>query len=257
MPNVLLPRRKPEPGTSHAAGRSGREPGLGGDRAPLLSGMEPELGGSRRVKADPRLLAMLLGRERDRQAAIEHILDRGWARLYALELVKIVSTPEMRRLPGGRTGKTYTTAQRIAATRALEAFGQAVAVEALVEALGDRAWWVGQYAMDALVAVGPPAVGELSGALSHRVPVVRRRAADVLGLIGDRRATDSLLAAVEDDVPWVRMRAVQALGRLRDSAAAPALQKALHDQDALVVRAAIEALRQIGADGELGVSGRS
>jgi hypothetical protein len=225
----------------------GMEPALGGQHAPQISGMEPELGGSRRVKPDPRLVGLLLGSEDERQAAIEHILDRGLARLYALELVKIVSTREIRQLRTRRRVHPYTTEQRIAATRALESFGQAVAVEALAEALGDRAWWVGQYAIDALIAIGPPAVDEVIAALEHREPIVRRRAADVLGFIGDRRATGALTKAVADDFAWVRMRAVEALGRLRDPAASRALQDALHDPDALVARAAVEALRQLGA----------
>lgn len=227
--------------------QGGMEPALGGEHAPQITGMEPELGGSRRAKPDPRLVALLLGDDDERQTAIDYILDRGLARLYALELVKIVSTREIRRLRTTRRVRPYTTAQRIAATRALEAFGQVVAVEALVDALGDRAWWVGQYAIDALIATGHQAVDAVIAALGHQEAIVRRRAADVLGFIGDRRATDALVEATGDDFAWVRMRAIEALGRLRDPAATRALKDALHDPDALVARAAVEALRQFGA----------
>ena len=130
------------------------------------------------------------------------------------------------------------------------AFGQEVAVEALVEALADPAWWVGEYAMDALVAVGGIAAAPTIGALERGGPIVRRRAADVLGLIGDWQATATLIKAVRDEEAWVRTRAVQALGLLGDPHAIPALQKALRDEDRLVVRAAVEALGQLDADGQ-------
>ena len=58
----------------------GMEPGLGGTPANRLSGFEPELGGRRRIKANPRLLVMLLGGSDERDYATQHILDRGLGR---------------------------------------------------------------------------------------------------------------------------------------------------------------------------------
>jgi HEAT repeat protein len=235
----------------------GQEPALGGQQPPEISGMEPELGGIHRVKVDPRIVVMLLGSEDERAAAITHVLDKKLGRLYALELVKIISAREVRRMRRKRWGYAYTTDQRIAATIALEAFGQEVAVEGLVEALGDGAWWVGQFAMDALVAVGSPAIEEVVKVLSHRNPIVRRRAADVLGDIGDRHVTLTLAKAYDDDTAWVRIRVVQALGRLDDPRAVPTLQQALRDEDGPVRRAAVEALSGMGIQAQQDGAGRN
>ncbi len=44
-----------------------------------------------------------------------------------------------------------------------------------------------------------------------------------LGLIGDRAAVDGLLAALRDPEPVVRARAAEALGQIGDARAAPAV----------------------------------
>lgn len=225
---------------------SGLEPVLGQpNTSPALTGLEPELGGLRRVRPDPRLVAALIGPFDAREAAIRQVLDRGWARIYALELVKILSVQKVGRARRADGEPVYTDEQRITATLVLQRFGHDVSVAALVEALSDRAWWVGQYAMDALVATGPAAVLPVIGALQTGTAITRRRAADILGEIGDNRAFDALLAAARDPEGWVRARVAQALGLLRDRRAVPILQRMARDDDPVVVRNANEALRCI------------
>ncbi|NDJ36629.1 MAG: HEAT repeat domain-containing protein [Chloroflexi bacterium] len=201
-----------------------RSPRLGGENDQAHSGLEPGLGGVRRPKPDPVLLMALLDDSSPAwRDALVTITDRGLGRIYALELVKIIAAGD--RTTRHREG--YEAAQRIAATRALEALGSEVAVGALVEALGDRQWWVGQYAVQALIAVGGPALDELASALDNPDPIVRRRIADVLGGIRDRRMTTVLMDVLaNDDSGWVRTRAARALGLLRDRRAAETLREA-------------------------------
>jgi hypothetical protein len=230
---------------------TGNEPSLGGQAQVRLSGLEPSLGGERRIKPDPRILNALLDDTFDTwQLAVNDVLNAGHGRIYALELIKIIAADRRRRshrrggLPVG-----YSTSQRIAATRALEAFGEEVSVQALIDLLNDREWWLGQYAVDALIAVGSPAVEELIAALSKSLyPIVRRRAALILGGIRDLRAVEPLTQALKDDPEsWVRECAAKGLGQLRTRQAVPALQFASHeDPDHKVRRGAQIALEQLG-----------
>jgi hypothetical protein len=231
---------------------TGSEPSLGGDARPRLTGMEPGLGGSRRVKADPRLVLALLDDQSDEwTSTISHVLDSGLGRIYALELVKIVAAGNRRRRRGGVL-VGYSTAQRIAATRALEALGEAVAVQALVDVLGDRAWWVGQYAIDALIAIGPPAADTVIEALENPDPIARRRAAVILGGIGDLGAVEPLTDVLNGDpVGWVRACAARGLGDLRARSSVEALRAAARgDRDQVVRQYARRALAQMGLPAE-------
>ncbi len=232
---------------------TGDEPSLGGQAHIRLSGLEPGLGGERRIKPDPRTLnALLDDNSDDWQRSINDVLNAGHGRIYALELIKIVAADRRRRSrrPGGLP-VGYGTSQRIAATRALEAFGEEVAVQALVDLLDDREWWLGQYAIDALISVGSPAVEELIAVLSKSLdPIVRRRAALILGGIRDLRALEPLTEALQDDpVGWVRECAAKGLGQLSTRQAVPALQLAYReDPDRDVRYAARTALEQLGVE---------
>lgn len=229
--------------------RSGDEPALSRQAHFRLTGMEPGLSGSTHAKADQRLVLELLddGSE-EWYRTINQILDAGLGRVYALELIKIIALGSRRRRRGGMP-VGYNTAQRIAATRALEVFGHEVAVHALIAVLGDvTAWWVGQYAVQALIAIGSPATGALVEALSSPDPIVRRRVADVLGQIGDFRAVEPLIALLEaDPVGWVRARAVRSLGFLRARQSIGVLLVARrNDEDELVRRYAFHSLSRMG-----------
>jgi len=220
----------------------GDEPFLGSVHKPVTTtGREPGLGGVRRANVDPQRLADLLGHSGERvwRESVDYVLDKGQTRGYALTLVAVLAEVQHRRESG------YTSEHRIAATRALQAFGDEVATQALVDLLADRTeWWLGQYAKDALVAISNPAVPLVLKALSHYDPIARRRAALILGEIGDRLALQPLVTLLYDDpVPWVRACAAKGLETFIYSAdARGALLQAVNDKDDLVRRYAHEVL---------------
>jgi HEAT repeat protein len=87
-----------------------------------------------------------------------------------------------------------------------------LAVDALIEALGDENWRVAEYAGEAL------------------------------GKIGDRRATPALAKRLDNPSKWVRRRTVNALADMADPAAIEPLALCLHDSSREVRREVIRAL---------------
>ena len=83
----------------------------------------------------------------------------------------------------------------------------------------------------ALSQFGKEGVPQLIAALKHEDVVVRCNAAEVLGMIRDRRALKPLLSALEDEHWWVRFRAATALGELGDAKAIPGLIATLDRSD--------------------------
>lgn len=207
-----------------------------------FSWMEPALGGDRHHKVDPEHLASLVG-VRGATAwrqSVDYVLDNGLVRGYALKLTAVIAATH-------HEHAKLSLDHRIMATRALEAFGDEVATQALVDLLSDRtAWWVGQYAMDALTAIGFAATSLLLPSLVHYDPVVRRRVAQVLGEIRDPAAIQHLLERLSvEEQPWVRACTVRALGSFAyRPAVVAALQDALTDADRLVRQYARESLSQ-------------
>ena len=97
---------------------------------------------------------------------------------------------------------------------------------------GGRAWWRS--------LKGPIAV--LLRDLEAQNPLVRRRAAEALVRLGDRRAVSALAHALRDPAPDVRMACARALGRMGDAAARGALRPLMRDARPAVRVAAAEAL---------------
>ncbi len=75
---------------------------------------------------------------------------------------------------------------------------------------------------------------------------VRQKAANVLGLFGDKRAVEPLIKALMDNEGSVRSRAARALGNLGDKRAVEPLIKALMDNEESVRRRAADALGDLG-----------
>ena len=98
----------------------------------------------------------------------------------------------------------------------------------------------------ALGEIGAPAVPGLLAALRDAEEDVRRKAAWVLGKIGDAAAVPGLLAALHDADVDVRVAAAAALGQIGDATAVPGLLAALHDADVDVRWTAARALERIG-----------
>jgi HEAT repeat protein len=87
---------------------------------------------------------------------------------------------------------------------------------------------------DMAVRVGRRAVEALIAKLQDPVPLVRRRAAEALGLLKDRGAVGPLARALLDADRGVRAQAAEALGQVRGVRALAPLSAALADPEAAV-----------------------
>ncbi|HJL14799.1 MAG TPA: HEAT repeat domain-containing protein, partial [Sandaracinaceae bacterium LLY-WYZ-13_1] len=130
---------------------------------------------------------------------------------------------------------------RATVLRTLGALGGEEAVRVLVEWLG--AADVGDQAVDALVAVGAPAVPHLIRALE--VPASAPRAARALGRIGDARGAEPLLGALQGALPAARGVILEALAAIGDARATPSVLAMLEDPSPTVVAAALAALGRL------------
>jgi len=108
---------------------------------------------------------------------------------------------------------------------------------------GMRMDTVGDFAAQALAAIGEPAVGPLGGILKTGTPSARCRAATVLGESDDPRRIDFLLPAARDDDPSVRWTAVAALAPVREKRVMEAFIAATKDPEEDVNVTAIWALK--------------
>jgi HEAT repeat protein len=99
-----------------------------------------------------------------------------------------------------------------------------------------------------LLAIGADAVAPLIEKLQAASSAARIAAADLLGRLGDRRATSSLLEALEDSEADVAAAAAAALGGLGDPAALDGLIGVFGHPSATVRRATIAAVNAIGAN---------
>ena len=93
------------------------------------------------------------------------------------------------------------------------------------------------------------AVDALINALSDRFALVRARAADALGILGERAALSRLSSALQcDKDAFVRGRAAAALGRLDAHQGIPWLVAALEDDNSYVRSRAAASLGYLGAE---------
>lgn len=120
---------------------------------------------------------------------------------------------------------------RVRAARALGRLGGEEVVLPLVEALSDTNSQVCMTAADALVEIGPIAVGPLIRSLKNERVNVRCDATRALGELNDTNAVEPLIDMLTDDWVNVRIYAVQSLGKLGDMRATPALIKVMQDKE--------------------------
>ncbi|HUQ88589.1 MAG TPA: HEAT repeat domain-containing protein [Vicinamibacterales bacterium] len=119
------------------------------------------------------------------------------------------------------------------------------ALTPLMEIVGDESL---QTSIEAgIIAIGADAVLPLIARLDSSSASARIAAAQLLGRIGDRRATPALLDAVNDSEADAAASAAAALGSLGDPAALDGLIGVLGHPNAVVRRAAISAVNSIGA----------
>ena len=109
-------------------------------------------------------------------------------------------------------------------------------VNSLVQGLGDEDERVSSVSANELCEIGEPAVDPLIKALKDDNSQIRSLAAQDLGIIGDKKATNSLIEALKDPVPEVRMNSAFSLGELQATEAVEPLIELLKDEDGEVVR---------------------
>lgn len=138
---------------------------------------------------------------------------------------------------------------RGAASQALRGYRSEKTVRVLIARLAQPDTDVAAEAAAALAAQGEIAVPSLVELLGSERRELQATAADVLGKIGDARATDSLLKLLDHSDAWVRTSAARALGGLKDKKAAERLIGLLRDATSSVRVAAAEALGEMKVTG--------
>ena len=133
--------------------------------------------------------------------------------------------------------------------------GDALAVPALVKALGDKDQAMAVAAREALSQAGEVAVEPLTKALKHPDTTVRFLATSALADLGPHTApaVPALLEALHDDVPELRSAAIVALTRsgVEPKEILPALIYLLNDKVVTVRLDAINAIGSFNADAAL------
>jgi HEAT repeat protein len=102
--------------------------------------------------------------------------------------------------------------------------------------------------VDALVALGPPAVPHLAKALTDPDEHLRLASVEVLGKLRGEPVVDALLLALKDEDEDVRLKAVQALGVIADRRATQPLLEQLTKDGSPQVR--YECLTSLGLIGD-------
>jgi HEAT repeat protein len=96
-----------------------------------------------------------------------------------------------------------------------------------------------------LLDQGKASVLPLTGLLASEEPTLRTAAAEVLGVLGDAAALDSLIGALADTDYRVRLSVTHALGRIKHARSAQALARLLEDQDNKVAATAANGLENL------------
>lgn len=113
-------------------------------------------------------------------------------------------------------------------------------------AISDKNLLIELFAETALIRIGMPAVdGLLSISYDSQDPI-RINALKILAHIGDRRATESLMAALDDANDNVRKTVVAMLGHLGDRRIIEPIIKMLDDPDDLIRYSAVGTLGMLG-----------
>jgi HEAT repeat protein len=161
---------------------------------------------------------------------------------------------------------------------AAEALGESsnpLAIEKLIEALGDKSWSVRKNAAKSLQNVGEASIQPLAAALSHINPDVRHWASRILGRIGNKAiaslikqlkdsdnevrtltkdvidsigdlAVEPLISILEKGDREMRKNAAEALGNTKSERAIKPLIRSLADESWFVRKNAAEALEEMG-----------
>lgn len=85
-----------------------------------------------------------------------------------------------------------------------------------------------------------------TGPLQARDPRLRATAVRSLGVLGQSKSVEAIIAILRDDAPEVRWVSALVLGRMKDTRAIPGLREALSDSHSLVRQEAILSLGYLG-----------
>ena len=156
----------------------------------------------------------------------------------AVAALVLIGEPAARLLPGALTDEHFRV--RAGAADALDRLGWSPAVggETVVYLIAKERW-------GDLARVGAAAIKPLLAVLDDRDDSIRRRAAMILGEIGDPRATPGLMSLLHDDYYSVRREAGAALIAIGTPAVEPVVS-ALDDPDGDVRKRAADVLAEIG-----------
>lgn len=157
-----------------------------------------EFGGERAVES---LIAFLLNEDEDSEFLVEEC---------CYLLVKIGDNRAVEPLSALLKDKEKDKYRIRAYCKALGKIGDYRAVEPLITFYNKKKEMY-NYAQEALCKIGRPAVEPLIAALKDDQYLVRQRAAQTLGKIGDKRALDHLFATLDDTSNQVRKEAKKAL----------------------------------------------
>jgi hypothetical protein len=103
-------------------------------------------------------------------------------------------------------------------------------IKVLIDALGNPEHPDHANAVDALVSIGPPAIPALCEVVDANHPwLTVYRGAEVMGYVGDGRATGSLIQALQHPNSNVRWSAVRALAHIGDLRAVFELRRLAHE----------------------------
>jgi HEAT repeat protein len=119
-------------------------------------------------------------------------------------------------------------------------------IPTLIHGIRDEEKVVRAQAMQALVAIGEPALKDLINLLKDPDWKVRYRAAEALGKIGDEKAAGPLIRILSDNKDHIRYIAAKSLGMLEAQVARDPLRECLSDDNEYVRAMAISALLKIG-----------
>ncbi len=125
---------------------------------------------------------------------------------------------------------------------------EAMHATGLIESLHDRDKQVRACAVEGLVAIGGGAVPALIAAVQDDWWVVRYRAAEAMGKIGDERAVKPLEDALCDEKDHVRYMAAKGLGIFARLSSVDPLARRLEDDNEYVRKQAAISLGGIGGE---------
>jgi len=120
---------------------------------------------------------------------------------------------------------------RKSASYSLGRFKDPRSIEPLIALWDDGDFTVRLEAAEVLAGMGPIVVNPLINTLNHKNSYFRWRAASVLGIIKDQKATDPIIRLLNDEVSEVRWTAIEALGEIKDQRAVKPLIDLLKDDD--------------------------